>query len=142
MLYDKRRGTDTSGSSVQFKVVSVRLEKPICAPPLPVSQKFPQRCRWNVCNVLLIDDGPLSSYLGGSFSASSFNASLLQAINGVVSLALCPHVVSQVPQHFRSSEKQATCEVSFFPPGYLLGRFSSRRHVQGSTPTGNFEGGY
>ena len=63
----------------------------------PVSQKFPQRC-------------PLSSYLGGSFSASSFKASLLQAINGVVSLALCPQVVSQVPQHFRSSEKQATCE--------------------------------
>ena len=57
----------------------------------PVSQKFPQR-------------GPLSSYLGGSFSASSFNASLLQAINGVVSLALCPQVVSQVSQHFRPSE--------------------------------------
>ena len=82
-------------------------------PPPPVSQKFPQRCRWNVCNVLLIDDGPLSSYLGGSFSASSFNASLLQAINGVVSLALCPQVLSQVPQHFRSSEKQATYEGFF-----------------------------
>ena len=27
-----------------------------------------------------------------------------------MSLALCPQVVCQVPQHFRSSEKQATCE--------------------------------
>ena len=36
-----------------------------------------------------------------------------QAIDGVVSLALtplCPEVVSQAPQHFRYSEKQATCE--------------------------------
>ena len=83
----------------------------------------------NVCNVLLTDNGPLSSYLGGSFSASSFNASLLQAINGVVSLALCPQVLSQVPQHFRSSEKQATYEGFFYPPGYLLGRFPSCRLV-------------
>jgi len=28
-------------------------------------------------------------------------------------LALCPQVVSQAPQHFRSSEKQATCEGCF-----------------------------
>ena len=35
---------------------------------------------------------------------------LLQAIDGVMSLALCPQVVSQASQHFRSSEKQATCE--------------------------------
>ena len=48
-----------------------------------------------------------------SSSASSFNASLLQAINGVMSLALYPQVVSQVSQHFRSSEKQATCEGFF-----------------------------
>ena len=33
-------------------------------------------------------------------------------ICGVMSLALCPQVVSQAPQHFRSSEKQATCEGS------------------------------
>ena len=34
--------------------------------------------------------------------------SLLQAVDGVMSLALCLQVVSQVPQHFRSSETQAT----------------------------------
>ena len=37
-------------------------------------------------------------------SASSFHASLLQAIDGVMSLALFPQVVFQVPQHFISSE--------------------------------------
>ena len=38
-------------------------------------------------NVRLIDDGPLSSFQGRSSSASSFHASLLQAIDGVMSLA-------------------------------------------------------
>ena len=42
-----------------------------------------------------------------------FHASLLQAINGVMTLALCLQVVSQASQHFRSSEKQATCEGCF-----------------------------
>ena len=37
----------------------------------------------------------------------SFLAYLLQAIDGAMSLALCPQVVSQAPQHFRSSEKLA-----------------------------------
>ena len=57
----------------------------------PVSQKFPQRCLWNGFNVCLTDDGPLSSFQGRSSSSSSFNASLLQAISDVMSLALCPH---------------------------------------------------
>ena len=60
-----------------------------------------------------LDDGPLSSFQGRSSSASSFNASLLQVIDGVMSLALRPQVVSQAPQHFRSSEKQAICEGCF-----------------------------
>ena len=37
----------------------------------------------------------------------------LQAIDGVMSLALCPQVVSQAPQHSISSEKQATCDGCF-----------------------------
>ena len=40
-------------------------------------------------------------------------ASLLQVIDGVVSLALYPQVVSQAPQHIRASEKQATGEGCF-----------------------------
>ena len=79
----------------------------------PVSQKFPQGCLWNGSSVRLIDDGPLSSFQGRSSSASSFKTFLLQAISGVISLVLCPQVVSQTSQHFRSSEKQATCEGCF-----------------------------
>ena len=48
-----------------------------------------------------------------SLEEASFHASLLQAIDGVMSSALCPQVVSQASQHFRSSEKQATCEDCF-----------------------------
>ena len=44
----------------------------------------------------------------GRFS-SSFSICLLQAVDGVMYLALCPQVVSQAPQHFRSSEMQAIC---------------------------------
>ena len=60
-----------------------------------LSQKFPQRRLSNGSNVRLIDDGPLASFQGRSSGASSSNASLLQAIDGVMSLALCPQVVSQ-----------------------------------------------
>ena len=80
----------------------------------PVSQKFSQRGLWSGSNVRLIDDGPLSSFQGRSSSTnSSFHASLLQAIDGVLSLDLCPLVVSQASQHFRPSEKQVTCEGCF-----------------------------
>ena len=79
----------------------------------PVSQKFPERCLWNGSTVRLTDDDPLSSFQGRSSSASSFNASFLQATNGVMSLALCPQVVSQASQKFRSSEKQGTSEGCF-----------------------------
>ena len=75
----------------------------------PVSQKFPQSCLSNGSNVRVIDDGPLSSFQRRSSSASSVYASLLQAIDGVMFLALCPQVVPEGSQHFRSSEKQATC---------------------------------
>ena len=40
--------------------------------------------------VCFSNDGPLSSFEGRSSSASSFHASLLQAIDGVMSLASCP----------------------------------------------------
>ena len=84
-----------------------------CALHQAVSQKFPQRCLWNGFNLRLIDDGPLSPFWERSSSASSFHASLLQAIDGVTSLALCPRVVSQVPQHFKSSETQTSRDSCF-----------------------------
>ena len=79
-------------SSVQFKMLSMRLENPVCAPS----------CLSEVSPTL-----PLKRF------QCSFNASLLQAIDGVMSLALCPQVMPQVSQHFRSSEKQATCDGCF-----------------------------
>ena len=99
-------------SPVQFKMVSIHSETPIIMRFIP-SLKFPQRCLWNSSNVHLIDDDPLSSFQGRSPSTSSFHASLLQVIDGVMSLALCQQVVSQAPQHFRSSDKQATCDGCF-----------------------------
>ena len=71
--------------------------------------------QWPPSNVHLTDDGHLLSFRGRLSSASSFHASLLQVIDDVMSLALCPQVVShsQVSQHFRFSEKQATCEGCF-----------------------------
>ena len=65
----------------------------------PISQKFPQRCLWNGSNVRLIDEGPLSSFQGRSTSVSSFHASLLQVIDGVMSLVLCLQVMSEASQH-------------------------------------------
>ena len=50
----------------------------------------------------------LPLFKGRSSISSSFYASLLQAIDGVMSLALCPQVVSQAPQHFSSSNMPAT----------------------------------
>ena len=47
--------------SVQFSMVSMRSENPICAPPR-LSQKFLQRCLWNSSNSRLIDDCPISSF--------------------------------------------------------------------------------
>ena len=88
--------------SVQLKMVSMRSEKPITTLTTitPRLSEVSQRCLWNVpAFVWFSDDGPLSSFQGGSSSVSSFHASLLQAIDGVMSLGLCPLVVSQAFQH-------------------------------------------
>ena len=66
-------------------------KNPICTPPC--LSEVSQRCLWNSSNVRLIDDGPLSSFQGRSSNASSFHASLLQSMDAVMSLALCPQVV-------------------------------------------------
>ena len=46
---------------------------------------------------------------------STHSASLLQVIDGMMSLAFWPQLVSQASQHFRSSEKQANCEGCLAP---------------------------
>ena len=117
----------------------MRSEKPICAPSR-LSQTFPQCCLWNGSNVRLIEDGPLSSFQGRSSGASSFNASLLQAISGMMFLALPAGSVSSFStlQIFREASHLwgLLC-----PPVVLLGRFPSLLHIQDSTPPGVFEGG-
>ena len=54
----------------------------------------------------------LSLSQGRSCSTSSFHISLPQEIESVISLAVCPHVVTQT-QHLRSSQMQASCEGCF-----------------------------
>ena len=86
------------GSSVQFSSVQdgiYALGKAHNYTLHPVSQKFPQRCLWNGSYVRLTDDGPLSFFEGRSSNASSFHVSLLKAVDGVMSLALCSQIVSQ-----------------------------------------------
>ena len=59
------------------------------------------------------------------------------------SLAFCPQVVSQAaPQHFRPSEKQATCE-GCFARQFLCSVISLHSDMSraASTPTGVFQGG-
>ena len=92
-------------------MVFMRSEKPICA-STRLSDVSPKLLLKRF-QCLSDYDGPLPSFQGRSSSASSFNASLLQAVDGIKSLALCLQVVSQASQHFRSSEKQATCEGCF-----------------------------
>ena len=100
----------------KFKMVSMHSEKPKCAPSClwKVPPSLP--LKWLQCS--LIEDGPLLSFPGRLSSASPwrlssaspFHASLNEAIDGVTSLAFCPQVVSEAPQHFRSSEIQANCD--------------------------------
>ena len=64
---------------------------------------FPQHCLWNGSSVYLTDKE----------DCLALPLSLLQAVNGVMSLALCIQVVSQASQHFRAFKKQTTCEGCF-----------------------------
>ena len=113
----------------------MRSEKPMHNYVLhTVSQKFPNVAFETVpMFVWLTMALALSSFQGRSSSTSSFHASLLQAIDGVIRLLLFVQVGSQAPQHFRSSETQATCEGRFarqsswsFPPDISLHSGMSR----------------
>ena len=60
--------TESQFSSVQFKMVSMRSEKPIIMRSDPSLRSFPKCCLSNGSNVP--DDGPLSSFQRRSSSAS------------------------------------------------------------------------
>ena len=107
------RGAGSLSRAVPSVTVQFSSRRYLCARKSPralrpVSQNCPQRCLWNGSSVRLIDDGPLSSFQGRSSSASSFNASLLRAINGVMSLGFVPagSVSSfSTPQIFREASR-------------------------------------
>ena len=71
----------TSDSLVQFKMVIMRLEKPVCTPPRlsEVSPTLPLK-RFQCSNVHLVDDGPLLSFQGRLSITSSFNTAVQQLI--------------------------------------------------------------
>ena len=106
---------------VQFSIVSVRSEKRICTSPR-LSEVSTKCCLWNNSNVRLIDYDPLSFFQGRSSSASSFHASLLQAID-VLGFVSAGGVSSlSTLQIFR--EASHLLEL-LYPPVYLFGRFPS-----------------
>ena len=63
--------------------------------------------------------------------ANSLYTFLPRVVNNVMSLVLCPLVVSQAPQHFRSSEVPASCNGSFARQS-VSGYFPWLCHVQDS----------
>ena len=76
-------------------------EKPICAP----------HCLWEVSPMSPLKRFQCSSdWRWPSLVLSSLSLPLSTPLS---SLVLYPQVVSQAPQHFRSSEKQATCKGYF-----------------------------
>ena len=98
-------------ASAQFKVASTRSEKPIINYSAfhSIFETFSQSYLGRISNVRLTVDDPLSHVEGRSSGASSYHASLLHAIGGVMpNLFLRPQIVSRAPQQFRSSETQAT----------------------------------
>ena len=74
------------------------------------SQKVSHCCHGDSSCVCLIDDSPFSSFKRLSrFSCYISTCSLSSRWSMVwCTLALCPHVVSQASQHFRSSRTQST----------------------------------
>ena len=110
----------------------MRPEKLIIYASHPVSRKFPQRCLRNSSSVRLIADDPPSSFQGRSSIASSFYASLLQAIDGLMSLDCSRRQCLRLFKHFRSSETQLNCDDCFASQSICLDSGMS---------TGTFEGG-
>ena len=118
--------------SVQFKVVSVLcVEKPIsCTLSLTHSPHT-------------FETVPVFSWSVMALSCAFKEDHIFlyqQVFSGPRSLALCPQVVSQVPQHFTSTKMQVTCDV-FLSPSQSARSFSLLWHVPNSTPTEVFGGG-
>ena len=91
-------------------MVSTRSEKPIYAPPCLSEVFLWPSFAFKSFNVRLTDDVPFSSFQERSLTRFPF---LPYAIYGMMSLALCPQVVSQAPPHLRLSETQTAFDACF-----------------------------
>ena len=89
-------------SSIQFKKVCMHSIQPLRG-FLSVAFKYSS-------STGLSDDGSFSAFQGTLSSPSFSCASLHQAVNDVMILALRTHITSQAPQHFRSSKTQTICD--------------------------------
>ena len=95
--------------NIRFKVVSKSSEKTVCALPHLLSKFQSTVFETDSSDVGLTDDGPSVSFQGRPSNVPSSCTHLVLAIGGVMSVDLCQPIVSQAPQHFRSSATQATC---------------------------------
>ena len=104
----KRINNSKTRHPVQLKIV-----KPIiCAPPSVSGVPPTLPLKWFQCST---DDSPLLSLQGRSSSASSFHASP-PGDRWCDVLSFVPAgILKLLSQHFRSSEKQATCEGCLAP---------------------------
>ena len=95
--------------NIRFKVVSKSSEKTVCALPHLFSKFQSTVFETDSSSVGLTDDDPFVSFPGRPSNISSSCTLRFLANGGVMSVDLCQPIVSQVPQHFRSSATQVTC---------------------------------
>ena len=111
LYWQKDQCTSVQFSSVQFSSRWLLCTREVPYALHPISQEFPAMlplkqfqcwsdCRWPF---LILSRKIIEHFL----------FLCLSLIDGVMSLALCMQVVSQSPQHFRSSETQPACDGCF-----------------------------
>ena len=128
--------------SVQFKTMSMRYKKAIFGRSTPSVRSFPSVAFETVPVFVWLAMALSRPFQGRSSSASSFHASLVQAIHGVMSLALSVPAgsvsSSSTLKIFRGASH---LWLLLSPPFCLLGHFPSLLPVYDRTCTGVSEDG-
>ena len=128
-----------NGALVQFKMISMSRKCPYALHP--VSQTFPQRCLWNSPKCSSVWRWPflvLSRKIVQRFLFPRFSSPGDRWCDVIGFVTAGSVSSSSTCQIFRDASQLLWL---LCPPVCLLGHFPSLRHVQGSTPTGVFEGG-